>query len=162
VSAQSTNVSEVIVTAQRRAEKQLDVPITVNTINQEQLKTANLQNLSDITKMAPAVRFDFASGFYQPTIPRGGTALNPAGGGSNVGIYIDGFYSPNSLANDFQLTRIQNIQVLKGPQGTLFGRNTTGGAILVQTAEPSTTQAFEARASYGRFNEFRGQAYGSM
>jgi iron complex outermembrane receptor protein len=154
--------SEVVVTAQRRAERQLDVPITVNTISQEALKAANMQNLSDITKMAPAVRFDYASGFYQPTIRGVGTAITTAGGGSNVGIYIDGFYSPNSLANDFQLTRIQSIQVLKGPQGTLFGRNTTGGAILVQTADPSTTTSAEGRASYGRFHEFKGQGYATF
>ncbi|MFA7584618.1 MAG: TonB-dependent receptor [Novosphingobium sp.] len=60
------------------------------------------------------------------------------------------------------MLNVQNIQVLKGPQGTLFGRNTTGGAILVQTAEPSTEAAGQARLSYGRYNEVRGQAYATF
>lgn len=153
---------EIVVTAQRRSERQVDVPISVATLSSEQLQTANVQQLADITKITPGVRFDFASGFFQPTIRGIGTAVTTSGGGGNVGIYIDGFYSPNPLAADFKLMNVQSIQVLKGPQGTLFGRNTTGGAILVQSAEPSTTPSAEFEASYGRFNELRTQGYATF
>ena len=137
-------------------------PITVATLSAQTLATANVQALSDITRVTPGVRFDFASGFVQPTIRGIGTAVTTSGGGGNVGIYIDGFYSPNPLAADFKLMKVQSIQVLKGPQGTLFGRNTTGGAILVQSADPSTETEVQAKASYGRFNEFRGQVYATF
>ena len=93
------------------------------------------------------------------TIRGVGTPVGTSGGGSNVGIYVDGFYSPNPLAADFSLLKVNSIQVLKGPQGTLFGHNTTGGAILVQTADPSTDPAGEVKVSYGRYNEVRAQAY---
>ena len=154
--------AEIVVTAQRRAEAQVDVPITVTTLSSEQLSTANVQQLTDISKITPALRFDRQSQFVQPTIRGIGTGITTAGGGSNVGIYIDGFYSPNPAAADIQLLNVQNIQVLKGPQGTLFGRNTTGGAILVQTAEPSTETAARAKVRYGRYNEVNAQAYATF
>jgi iron complex outermembrane receptor protein len=159
VSSESFDDQPIVVTAQRRAEAQVDVPITVTTLGAEQLQTSNVQELSDIVKVTPGLRFDNAGGFFQPTIRGIGTAVTTSGGGGNVGIYVDGFYSPNPLATNMQLLKLQSIQVLKGPQGTLFGRNTTGGAILIQTAEPSTETGGEIRASYGRYNEARAQGY---
>ncbi|GGB99018.1 TonB-dependent receptor [Novosphingobium endophyticum] len=150
----ASDSSVIIVTAQRRSEAQVDVPITITSLSSEALATANVAQLSDIGKMTPALRFDFSGGFFQPTIRGIGTAVITSGGGGNVGIYVDGFYSPNPLAADFDLISVEGIQVLKGPQGTLFGRNTTGGAILVSTREPSTAgNSFEGRARYGRYNE---------
>ncbi|MFD2136299.1 TonB-dependent receptor plug domain-containing protein [Novosphingobium resinovorum] len=150
----------IIVTAQRRAEAQVDVPISITNLSSDALKTASVQQLADIGKVTPALRFDFAGGFFQPTIRGIGTAVTTSGGGGNVGIYIDGFYSPNPLAADFDLISVSSIQVLKGPQGTLFGRNTTGGAILVTTREPSTSgNAFEGRVTYGRYNEAKAEAF---
>lgn len=153
---------EIIVTAQRRDEKSLDVPVTVTSLSASALETANVQSLSDIAKITPGLRFDFASGYSQPTIRGVGTAVVSSGAVGNVGIYIDGFYSPNPIATDLQLLKTRSVQVLKGPQGTLFGRNTTGGAILVQTADPSTETSGEAKISYGRYNEVKGQAYATF
>lgn len=150
----------IIVTAQRRAEAQVDVPISITNLSGAALETASVQQLADIGKVTPGLRFDFAGGFFQPTIRGIGTAVTTSGGGGNVGIYIDGFYSPNPLAADFDLISVDSIQVLKGPQGTLFGRNTTGGAILVSTREPSTAgNTFEGRVTYGRYNEAKAEAY---
>ena len=128
------NDSEIVVTAQRREEKSLDVPITVTTLGEQSLETANVHELVDITKLTPALRFDFGGGWFQPTVRGVGNSVVTAGGQGNVGIYVDGFYIPNPLAVNIQLMKVQSIQVLKGPQGTLFGRNTTGGAILVQSS----------------------------
>lgn len=161
-SAEGAGSNEIVVTAQRRAERQVDVPISVATLGGDQLEAASVDEISDIAKVTPGVRFDFSSGFFQPTIRGVGTANVTSGGGSNVGIYVDGFYSPNTLAADFDLMKIQSIQVLKGPQGTLFGRNTTGGAILVQSAEPSEEAAGLLKASYGRFQEAKLQGYATM
>jgi iron complex outermembrane recepter protein len=151
--------SEIVVTAQRRQERSVDVPISVTALSQDTLQTANVRDLSDISRVTPSLRFDTTGAFSQPTIRGIGTSITTSGGGANVGIYLDGFYSPNPLAADMQLLNVQNVQVLKGPQGTLFGRNTTGGAILVQTAEPSEITSGQARVSYGRFNDLRAQAY---
>ncbi|MCX7283228.1 MAG: TonB-dependent receptor plug domain-containing protein, partial [Novosphingobium sp.] len=153
------NDNAIVVTAQRRAEKSVDVPITITTISSEQLADAGINALSDVARLSPALRFDSAAAFVQPTIRGVGTAVTTSGGGANVGIYVDGFYSPNPLAADFELMRLQSVQVLKGPQGTLFGRNTTGGAILLSTADPKEQGEAEITASYGRFNRQRYQAY---
>ncbi len=158
-SAKASTAGEIVVTAQRRQERSVDVPISVATLSSEQLETARIAEISDISKITPGVRFDFSSGFFQPTIRGVGTSNVTSGGGSNVGIYIDGFYSPNPLAADFDLLNLQSIQVLKGPQGTLFGRNTTGGAILVQTSEPSENTSALFKTSYGRFDELKLQGY---
>ncbi len=157
--AAESDSGEIVITAQRRAEKSVDVPITVTTLGAEALATANVQNLSDISLVTPSLRFDNQAAFAQPTIRGIGTAVTTSGGGANVGIYVDGFYSPNPLASDFELLNVESIQVLKGPQGTLFGRNTTGGAILVQTSDPSVEPSARFKASYGRFNEARLQGY---
>ncbi|MDE2405193.1 MAG: TonB-dependent receptor [Sphingomonadales bacterium] len=159
--AAATTGDEIVVTAQRREEKQVDVPITITALSSAQLTTANVVALPDIAKITPGLRFDSSGGFFQPTIRGVGTPVVTSGGGSNVGIYVDGFYVPNPLAGDFQLTKVQSVQVLKGPQGTLFGHNTTGGAILVQSADPSEHPAMEAKFSYGRFNELKYQFYGT-
>ncbi|MFA7602720.1 MAG: TonB-dependent receptor [Novosphingobium sp.] len=151
--------NEIVVTAQRRAERSVDVPISVTTLAADTLATANVQDLSDISRVTPSLRFDNTGAFAQPTIRGVGTANTTSGGGANVGIYIDGFYSPNPLAADSQLMNVRSVQVLKGPQGTLFGRNTTGGAILIQSADPSEETSAQFKASYGRFNEARVQGY---
>tara|TARA_R110000772_G_scaffold210473_2_gene321164 strand:- start:1003 stop:3204 length:2202 start_codon:yes stop_codon:yes gene_type:complete len=151
--------SIIVVTAQRREENARDVPITLTTITSEALGQGDVQQLSDIAKLTPALRFDNQGGFAQPTIRGVGTAVSASGSGSNVGIYIDGFYAPNPLSADFQLLSVESVQVLKGPQGTLFGRNSTGGAILVTTSEPSSEMRAVAEVSYGSFNAQKYQAY---
>jgi iron complex outermembrane recepter protein len=157
--APAGGLEEIVVTAQRRAENAVDVPISITALSQEQLTTANVQSLGDIQKLTPALRFDYQTGFAQPTIRGIGTGITTSGGGSNVGIYVDGFYSPNPLASDFQLLEVSSIDVLKGPQGTLFGHNATGGAIVVTTADPSVDPRAEAKVSYGRFASQKYQAY---
>ncbi len=149
----------IVVTAQRRAEAQVDVPISITALDPGTLETANVSALSDIQSVVPALRFDRQSQFVQPTIRGIGTSITTSGGGSNVGIYVDGFYSPNPAEADFDLLKLRSVQVLKGPQGTLFGRNTTGGAILLETADPSTRTSAEFRGSFGSFEALRTQGY---
>lgn len=158
-SAEQANSSDIVVTAQRRVELSRDVPISITTLASEDLQRANVDELRDIPRITPALRFDNNGAFTQPTIRGIGTSVTNPGAGANVGIYIDGFYSPNPLAADIQLMNLKNIQVLKGPQGTLFGRNTTGGAILITTGDPQLEPGLKAEISYARFNAQRYQAY---
>jgi iron complex outermembrane receptor protein len=155
-------VQEVVVTAQRRSELSRDVPISITSLSAETLEHNGTEQLGDIAKLTPGLRFDAAGSFFQPTIRGVGTAVTTSGGGPNVGIYTDGFFSSNPEVADFQLMKVQNIQVLKGPQGTLFGRNTTGGAILLTTADPSTKPDGELKVSYGSFNATKVQGYGTF
>ncbi len=157
--APQNTLKEVVVTAERRSENITNVPFVVNAFSSRTLRDANVHSLSDITKLTPGVRFDNAAMFVQPSIRGVGTDVVTSGVGSNVGIYIDGFYNPNPTSVDFDLLNVTGIQVLKGPQGTLFGRNTTGGAILVTTASPSLTPAGTLQVSYGSFNTVRTEGY---
>ncbi len=157
--APAASLQEIVVTAQRRAEPIQNVPITITYLSASQLTKAGVTTLGDIASVTPGLRFDYAGTFAQPTIRGVGTDLALSGSGSNVGVYIDGFYSPNPESNDFQLLNIKSIQVLKGPQGTLFGRNTTGGAILVTTSAPSHRTDFMARADYSSFNTQKYETY---
>lgn len=158
-SAAGPSLSEIVVTAQRRSEHLQDVPISIQNLTSQALNDANIQNIQEIGKITPSLRFDNQGAFVQPTIRGIGTSVVTSGSGSNVGIYIDGFYSPNPIAADFDLLNVENVQVLKGPQGTLFGRNTTGGAILVTTTKPSFDTAGTLDLSYGSFNAQRYQGY---
>lgn len=152
-------LEEVTVTAQRRTERSLDVPISITALGADQLGRGDVQQLGDITKLTPGVRFDTTGGNAQPTIRGVGSAVVVAGGGSNVAVYTDGFYSPSPMMADIELMNIESVQVLKGPQGTLFGRNSTGGAVLVTTTDPSSDAGIKAEASYGSYNAQRYQVY---
>jgi iron complex outermembrane recepter protein len=158
-SSDSSMLQTVTVTAQRRSERLQDVPITVTNLTADQLANANVKDLTGIQTLAPAVRFDITGSELQPTIRGVGTAVVTSGEGANVGIYVDGFYNVNPQALDFQLLNVQSIQVLEGPQGTLFGHNTTAGAILVTSTKPSETTSGTADVSYEKYNAQRYQEY---
>lgn len=160
--ATQAGAGEIVVTAQRRTELSRDVPISITSLSSADLQQANIQDLRDVPRLTPGLRFDNNGAFTQPTIRGIGTSITNAGAGANVGIYIDGFYSPNPLAADLQLMNVESIQVLKGPQGTLFGRNTTGGAILVTTSQPDTEPGAKLDFSYARFNAQRYQVYATV
>jgi len=153
------DMAEVVVTAQRRAERQQDVPITITALSSEDLKQAGIDDLSGIATVTPAMRFDTTGAFFQPTIRGVGSAVITSGAGSNVGIYVDGFYNPAPLAANFKFLNVESVQVLKGPQGTLFGYNTTGGAVLVSTGEPEPVFGGALEASYGSYNAQDYQVY---
>jgi iron complex outermembrane recepter protein len=157
--AQTQSLQQVVVTAQRRAQPIQNVPITITYLSAQQLTQAGVTNFADIAALTPGLTNYFESGFYQPAIRGVGTLILDSGGGTNVGTYVDGFYMPNPEANDFQLLNMQSVQVLKGPQGTLFGRNTTGGAILVNTSPPSTTTNVIANVDYSSFNTQKYETY---
>jgi iron complex outermembrane receptor protein len=159
--AASTDVApqDIVVTAQRRAERLQDVPISIANFSTQTLRNANVQSLSEIDKLTSGIRFDKRTNFVVPTIRGITTNVVLAGGGSNVGVYLDGFYSPSLQGSDIQLLNVESVQVLKGPQGTLFGRNTTGGAVLVNTTEPNQNTRVVAEIGYGSYNAVRYQGY---
>jgi len=157
----SNVVQEIVVTAQKRSESVVNVPISVVAISSSGLEKAGIRDVRSLTEVVPALRVDAAGAFFQPTIRGVGTALAGAGVTSNIATYVDGVYRPNPLANNFELNNIDSVQVLKGPQGTLFGRNATGGAIVVTTKEPSFEPVFDFNVGYGSYNTVEGNFYGS-
>jgi iron complex outermembrane receptor protein len=159
--AGDTQGSEIIVTAQRRDERQVDVPIALTALSTETLKSAGITTTAELGQVVPGLRLDLSGAFFQPTVRGVGSATAGVGLTSNVATYIDGVYRPSPFTTNFELGDLESIQVLKGPQGTLFGRNATGGAILVKTADPSFVPRAHGKISYGRFNEAHASAAAS-
>jgi len=122
---------EIIVTAQRRNERQVNVPIAITAVSGESLAAAGVTSTAELGQVVPGLRLDLSGAFFQPTVRGVGSATAGVGLSSNVATYIDGVYRPSQFTTNFELGDLETIQVLKGPQGTLFGRNATGGAILV-------------------------------
>ncbi len=156
-----TSVEEVVVTAQKRTESLVNVPISIVAVSGAKLAKSGVTNMSDLANVVPGLHVDTAGAFFQPSIRGVGTAIAGAGASANVATYVDGIYKPEALSNDFDFIDIDSIQVLKGPQGTLFGRNSTGGAIVVTTRSPSFTPQFEMRAGYGTFGTVNGALFAS-
>jgi iron complex outermembrane receptor protein len=154
-------LEEVIVTAQKRDETLQDVPITITALTAEKLEKSNFTSVNDLPAMVPALRIDQAGAFSQPTVRGVGSSTAGVGFSSNIATYVDGFYVPSQATTNMQLINLQGVEVLKGPQGTLFGRNATGGAILLTMLEPSSTPTGKIRASYGSYNTVNLAGYGS-
>jgi iron complex outermembrane receptor protein len=158
--ARPTEVGEVVVTAQRRSERLQDVPISIAVQSGEQLARAGITDVRDLGLVTPGLKIDqTGAGFTTPALRGVSTSLTGAGSEANVAIYVDGVYQPSAIANTFDLADVSRVEVAKGPQGTLFGRNATGGAVSVFTLAPSFTPTGSAYVSYGRFNDLLVKGY---
>ncbi len=159
VAAPGSDAGDIVVTAQRRSERLRDVPISITALNSEMLVKSGVNNTLDIARITPGLQLPLYGGFLQPSI-RG---INSAGAGlgdsSNVAVYVDGVYQPSESAQLMDLPDVQQIEVLKGPQGTLYGQNAAGGAITVTTVAPSFIPAGRISASYGRYDDKSLRAY---
>jgi iron complex outermembrane receptor protein len=146
-------VQEIVVTAQRRAERLENVPMSISTVSAATVERSGVTNIDELSRLAPGVQVNHAGGSVVPSI-RGITALtNTPGAESNVAIYVDGFYAPDTVTINADFANIASIEILKGPQGALYGRNATGGAILINTKAPSKTLTGKLEASYATFND---------
>ena len=153
VDAGEDNIDEIVVTAQRRSQQLMDVPATVTVVSERQLSGANVTGSLDLPQVTPGLSMAPLGGFTQPVL-RGITTVVPGvGNPPSIALYIDGVYITAQDAYDFQFVGIEQIEVLKGPQGTLYGRNATGGAILVRTKKPQFEFGGMAKLSYGSYDE---------
>jgi iron complex outermembrane recepter protein len=156
-------LEEVVVTAERRSENLQNTPITVTAVSAQTLEQFNIQNSQDLMQVVSGLQVSpqtAADSAGSATFYLRGLGQERSGNGSEpaVGIYIDNFYYPSLEGSIFSVLDMQQVEVLKGPQGTLFGRNTIGGAINYTTAKPTDQLQgfFDATVgSYGR-NDFTG------
>lgn len=150
---------EIIVTAQRRSENLTDVPMSIVAIDAQTLAKSGIANTSDLARVVPGVAMTFFGSFLQPAV-RGITSTGAnLGENSNVAMYIDGIYQPQQIATLIDLPDVQQIEVLKGPQGALYGQNATGGAILINSLTPSFTPTGKLSTSYGNYNDVQVRGY---
>jgi len=149
---------DIVVTARRRAESLQDVPVSVTAFDQTQLEVSGIKSLRDMSRLMPGVQFtERGSLSTQLTIRGVGGDSRNIGIEAGVGMYLDGVYIPRTSGYNADLAEIAQVEVLRGPQGTLFGKNTIGGVINITTREPSETLEGSVYASYGNYNAFRTQ-----
>lgn len=147
-------VEELIVTAQKRSENLQDVPISITAISGDTLAKSGVTNLDNLQRLAPGLTISsVGSGFVSYTYLRGGgTNQIDAGSDPSVAYFIDEVYIGGTAGLQFDLFDIDRVEVLKGPQGTLFGRNAAAGAISIATKRPSETFAGNLNAEVGNYN----------
>ena len=148
----STALSEIVVTANRRAENLQNVPITVSAVSGAGLVNSGVSNILDLKSAVPGANVVNSNGFINAHL-RGVGSSNPGPSiESPVAVYVDGVYYASTLGVDLDFVDVQQVEVLKGPQGTLFGRNATGGLIQVTTKDPTQVPTLDVDASYGNYN----------
>lgn len=154
--ASNDGLADIIVTAQRRSESAQSVPIAVTALTGDQLNKLGLASSADLATAIPGLTIS-PNGARSPIYLRGvgnnGTSTSPS-----VLTFIDGVYQPfDSTGSDY--SNISSIEVIKGPQGTLFGRNATGGVIQITTKNPFDWQGVDAQAGYANYDEVTARIY---
>jgi iron complex outermembrane receptor protein len=154
--ATASGLEEVLVTAQRREQTLQEVPITIQVVGNDLLNDIAAEDFGDLDGFVPGLVITSSS----PTQPRfaiRGISTGDFGVGTDsaVGIYVDGVYSSRTGASLLAFNDIERIEVLKGPQGTLFGRNSAAGAISIVTRKPADEFDAFARLRIGEFNKVR-------
>jgi iron complex outermembrane receptor protein len=152
-------ISEVVVTTQRRSERLRDVPISIVAATGDQLAKAGVTNVKELSFLVPGVKIDQTSNYVQPAIRGISSVVVGPSTDAPVAMYLDGVVQPNQIANHFDFADIDRIEVAKGPQGTLFGRNATGGAISIFTKAPSFTPTGNFSIGYGNLNHVTAKGY---
>jgi iron complex outermembrane recepter protein len=163
-SALAQELEEVTVTATRRSENIQNVPIAVTAVTAQQLESKGINDVAKLSNIAPNVTLDAGTPFsgsdtvlaaYIRGIGQNDFAFNQDPG---VGVYVDGVYLARSVGSNTQMLDVERVEILKGPQGTLFGRNTIGGAISIITREPGNEFMFRGSVTGGTFNRMDIQA----
>ncbi|MGH7804798.1 MAG: TonB-dependent receptor, partial [Candidatus Binatia bacterium] len=148
-------VEEIVVTAQKRAQNLQDVPISINALSSEDLAERGIGTVTDLQYATPGLIIDEVGSFPIIYLRGVGTDAFIPSADMSVANYVDGVYFPSSLSLVKSLSSVERVEVIKGPQGTLFGRNATGGAISVVTREPSEDEyTGSLELGYGSFDHF--------
>jgi iron complex outermembrane recepter protein len=151
-----TAQEEIVVTARLRPENILDVPISITTFSNQQLERLSAVSLKDIGSFVPSLHYSDRSSLQTEITIRGvGGDSRNIGLESGVGLYVDRVYAGRTSGYNLDLADVAQLEVLRGPQGILFGKNTTGGAINITTKRPGDEFEANALASYGNYNAVR-------
>lgn len=153
-------IETVIVTAQKREQSLQDVPMVVTAVSEQLLQDTGVRDIKDLTLLTPGMIVTSTSNESQTTVRiRGiGTVGDNPGLESSVGVVIDGVYRPRNGVSFGDLGELERIEVLKGPQGTLFGKNTSAGVINVVSKKPSFDYGTNVELTAGNYSAHEGSA----
>jgi iron complex outermembrane receptor protein len=155
--ADAQQIAEVTVTAQRKTENVQDVPMSISVLTTTDLQNRHIEQVENVLMSAPNIigNNNLGSQTALSIFIRGvGTTENLATADPAIGLYVDDVYTGRQAINNLSLYDIESIEVLRGPQGVLYGRNTNGGAIKVNTVKPNSDYHGQYDFSYGSFNYF--------
>ena len=151
--ADDADITDIIVTAQKREQSLQDVSAAVSAVGADRLAAAQVNNISDLQTIVPSV--NFGSDFNQAKIFIRGVGANPSTSGSSTGValHVDGAYVARAEAQLTSLFDLERVEVLRGPQGSLYGRNAVGGSVNLITAKPTRDFSGYARMTYGNYDQ---------
>jgi len=149
----------IVVTAQRRSEQLQDVPISITAVTAATLERAGVDDTQALSMVTPGLQLTNVRAAVVPFLRGVGTANITAGDEGATAIYVDGILNPVAAANVFALNNVERVEVLRGPQGTLFGRNAVGGLINIITRDPSPRFKGNVEIGYGNYETLFGNAY---
>jgi len=164
-SAYAAGLEEIIITAERRSESLQDVPVAVTAFSEDMVASLKIEDFGDLSQKIPGFSVSsFSKTRVNPSLRGGSSSLVSAGAEQAVGLFIDDVYFGGSGDFEIDLFDVERIEVLRGPQGTLFGRNTTGGLINVVTKTPSeqTEGRFEVGVGNYGLNKLGGYISGRI
>ncbi|MGY0610789.1 TonB-dependent receptor [Luteimonas sp. A501] len=139
----------IVVTSQRKAEPITQVPMSISAFSASEIDAAAITDTQNLSMKVPGLVYLASDGFAQPYIRGVGMAFAANGLETPVATYIDDVYIQQQTGSVTQLVDLERVEVLKGPQGTLYGRNATGGAIVVKTADPTDVLEGRVKVGYG-------------
>lgn len=146
-------LAEIVVTAQKRSQNVQDTPLSITAVNGDALVKAGIQQVGELNRIDPTLQISAGAGVLTTFIRGVGNPVTTAGNEASVPVYIDDVYFIRAAAPFFDLTSVDRVEVLKGPQGTLFGRNASGGVISVYTRDPSFSElSGEVSAGYANYD----------
>ncbi|KKL82714.1 hypothetical protein LCGC14_1982000, partial [marine sediment metagenome] len=158
--AEGFALEEVLVTARKREESMQEVPVAVSAFTGDSLKSLGITNVKDMEGIVPGLNMggggNGTKGDSNPFIRGVGQRESKVTIDSAVGTYIDGIYIGRAAGALLDAVDVESIQVLRGPQGTLFGKNTTGGAIVIQTTKPGPDLGGHVEVTYGNYGRRNG------
>src|ERR1700722_12318884 len=157
--AQAASLEEIVVTAQRRRENLQDVPITATAGRAGSRAAGGVTNTAELVNVVPGMLVQTSAGYSLPHLRGVGITAIGAGIENSVALYVDGIYRGVASSDAVSLNNIAQIEVEKGPQGTLFGRNATGGLIQVTTLDPTSDFGASAHVGYGNYHTVKSDAY---
>src|SRR5690606_38604646 len=149
--AQGVALEEIIVTAQKRSENVQDVPISISAFGANELLKAGVTSYNDIGMVTPGLETTRQIGSATPFLRGIGAQSGTVGVESATTMFVDDVYISSTVDASLNFNNIERIEVLKGPQGTLFGRNTTGGVVHIITKDPSFDPQLEVGAYVGSY-----------
>jgi len=151
-------LEEIVVTSQKRSENLQDVPVAVTALAGPVIADVGVDTAASLPRLTPGLNFNLGAGFSSPYIRGIGTVFATLGLEPSVATYVDDQYQSRPVSGFFSFHDIERIEVLKGPQGTLYGRNAAAGAIRVITRDPTQELEMRAEAIFGRYDRYGANA----